>query len=226
MHGRLLGRRDGARRTDADGIKGVYVSAIGGETGAYAVRLDSQGKEIGRERLLRGWRDDPHCTAASGGTACARRAPARRRGGGWSSGWRTRRWRCGRRRRRWQRPWRGRASGRRRVAVPAGAVDGDSSRRLEHGRDDSRRQHPPRVLQWRRWQRAPAASRPMKPDGLAASPCTPAARARCGTARSRSRISRAASSRLKSFPRDSARSASTTSTRRGRRRPVTSITTA
>jgi hypothetical protein len=34
-----------------DGIKGVYVSAMGGEAGAYAVRIDNQGKEVGRERL-------------------------------------------------------------------------------------------------------------------------------------------------------------------------------
>ena len=34
-----------------DGIKGVYVSAMGGEPGAYAIRVDAQGKEVGRERL-------------------------------------------------------------------------------------------------------------------------------------------------------------------------------
>src|SRR5688572_10857647 len=38
----------------ADGIKGVYVSLMGGEGGAYAVKLDAQGKEIGRERLSGG----------------------------------------------------------------------------------------------------------------------------------------------------------------------------
>ena len=34
-----------------EGIKGVYVSLMGGEAGAYAVRIDAQGKEAGRERL-------------------------------------------------------------------------------------------------------------------------------------------------------------------------------
>jgi Domain of Unknown Function (DUF1080)/FG-GAP-like repeat len=35
----------------ADAMKGVYISLMGGERGAYAIKVDAQGTEVGRDRL-------------------------------------------------------------------------------------------------------------------------------------------------------------------------------
>ena len=95
----------------ADGIKGVYVSAIGGEAGAYAVRLDNQGKEIGRERLPGGGgmiriAPPPAAAPPAGAAGAARVAEAADEAVGWS--------------------WCGRA-GRVHFAISPGAVDGNPS---------------------------------------------------------------------------------------------------
>ena len=58
-------------------MKGVYVSLTEGEPGSFAVRLDAQGKEIGREPLPAGGRG-----GGGGGRAGAAAAPGGGRGGG------------------------------------------------------------------------------------------------------------------------------------------------
>jgi hypothetical protein len=81
-----------AERTP-DGIKGVYVSAMGGEAGAYAVRLDASGREVGRERLSGGAGTiriapppAPPAAARGGGAPEGRGGGARGGGGGGGRG--------------------------------------------------------------------------------------------------------------------------------------------
>jgi hypothetical protein len=84
----------------ADGIKGVYVSAIGGEVGAYALKLDAQGREVGRERLGGGGgmvriappppAAAPEGAARAGGAAAGGRAGGGRAGGAAAGGGRGR----------------------------------------------------------------------------------------------------------------------------------------
>ena len=40
----------------ADAMKGVYISLMGGERGAYAIKVDSQGAEVGKDTLRDGQR--------------------------------------------------------------------------------------------------------------------------------------------------------------------------
>ena len=76
-----------AEKTPDGGMKGVYVSLTEAEPGSFAIKLDAQGKEIGREALGRAGGAAPAARAGGGGAAAAGvapagAAPAARRGGG------------------------------------------------------------------------------------------------------------------------------------------------
>ena len=115
-----------AEKTPEGGMKGVFVSLTEGEPGSFAVQLDAQGKEIGREPLPAGGRagggggellrQRRGAAAAGGGGAAAAPggervvavpaappAPARRRAGGGQRASGSARWPAGALRRSWRR---------------------------------------------------------------------------------------------------------------------------
>ena len=72
----------------ADGMKGVYFAAVDSDAGSYAVKLDAQGKQAGRERLRPGGGQMRIAPPASGPGPIA--APGRQGGRGAAAGGRGR----------------------------------------------------------------------------------------------------------------------------------------